>query len=285
MPTAAVGGTSLYYDELGQGPVCLVMHGGLGFDHTCFRPALDRLGDRLRLVYYDHRGNGRSGRPPLETLTMERLADDADALAAHVGADRVVVLGHSYGTFVAQELALRHPGRVAGLILVGATPGQLGASESPDDEQGSPPPPELQALLRASPATDEEFAAVVRALAPFYVRGIEPAALEPVLAKTILRAGAMRRSMEVLATWSAVDRLGTVACPVLLLVGRHDVFCSPPQSERIARRVPEAELVVFEESGHFPWLEEPDRFLAVVRGWLDRAAVGAGGERADRGRA
>lgn len=283
MPTAAVGGTTLYYEELGHGPPCLVMHGGLGVDHTCFRPALDRLGARLRLVYYDHRGNGRSGRPPPETLTMEQLADDADALATYVGAHRVMVLAHSYGTFVAQELALRHPDRVAGLVLIGATPGQLGASESPDDEHGPPPPPELQALLRASPATDEEYAVIVRAIAPFYVHRIEPAALEPVLSKTILSAGAMRRSMEVLAGWSAVDRLGAVASPVVLLVGRHDVFCSPPQSERIARRVPEAELVVFEESGHFPWLEEPD-FFAVVSTWLDRAAAGVGGERRDRGR-
>ena len=61
------------------------MHGGLGVDHSQFREELDPLGDLLRLVYYDHRGNGRSGRPPIETLTLAQLAADADALRAHLG--------------------------------------------------------------------------------------------------------------------------------------------------------------------------------------------------------
>src|SRR6266540_5558788 len=149
MSTARLNGTSLYYETVGTGPTCLVMHGGLGLDHTLRHPMLDRLGERLRLAYYDHRGNGRSGRPPLETLTMAQPADDADALAGRLGAGPVLVLGWSYGGIVAQELAVRHPERVAGLVLVGTTPGQLGATERLDDEQGPPPPPELAGLMRS----------------------------------------------------------------------------------------------------------------------------------------
>ena len=81
----------------------------MGLDHTYLRPALDPLADRLQLVYYDHRGNGRSGRPRMDTLTMEQLADDANALARRLGFDRLLVFGASYGGFVAQELAVRHP--------------------------------------------------------------------------------------------------------------------------------------------------------------------------------
>src|SRR6266511_3248237 len=148
MPTVAVNGTTLWYEVLGEGPTCLVMHGGLGIDHQLSRPVTERLAGRLRLVFYDHRGNGRSGRPPLETLTIEQLADDADALARRLGAGPVLVFGWSYGGFVAQELAVRHPGRVAGLVLTGTTPGQLGTTEDPDDDQGPPPPPELAGLMR-----------------------------------------------------------------------------------------------------------------------------------------
>jgi len=72
MPSAHANGAELFYLEVGKGVPCLVMHGGLGVDHTQFRDGLDPLGDVLRLVYYDHRSNGRSGRPPIETLTLER---------------------------------------------------------------------------------------------------------------------------------------------------------------------------------------------------------------------
>ncbi|MGH2583548.1 MAG: alpha/beta fold hydrolase [Dehalococcoidia bacterium] len=70
-------------------------------------PSLDPLDDTFRLVYYDHRGNGRSGRPPIHTLFFEQFADDADALRAHLGLGRIAVLGHSYGSFIALEYALR----------------------------------------------------------------------------------------------------------------------------------------------------------------------------------
>lgn len=71
MSHAATNTTILYYTEVGTGLPCLVMHGGLGFDHTYLHPWLDGLGSQLRLIYYDHRGMGRSGRPPLESLTFE----------------------------------------------------------------------------------------------------------------------------------------------------------------------------------------------------------------------
>ncbi|HEX6676744.1 MAG TPA: alpha/beta fold hydrolase [Actinomycetes bacterium] len=273
MPTVEVNGTTLWYEAFGDGPTCLVMHGGLGLDHALCRPVVERLAGRLRLVWYDHRGNGRSGRPPLETLTMEQLADDADALARRLGAGPVLVLGWSYGGFVAQELAVRHPARVAGLVLVGTTPGQLGATERPGGEQGPPPPAELAGLTGRPPAVgDEEFAAVMRGFVAYMVHRADPAELTAALDRTVLDAAAWRRSMEVLAGWSVVDRLGQVRVPTLVLAGRHDFLAAPPQAERIASRIPGAERVVFDHSGHALTYDEPDRFLAVVGDWLARHA-------------
>ncbi len=103
MATASINGTELYYTTVGEGLPCLVMHGGLGFDHTVLHPWLDPLGDTLHLIYYDHRGNGRSGRPSRETHTHAQFAADAEALAAYLGFERVAVIGHSYGGFIALE--------------------------------------------------------------------------------------------------------------------------------------------------------------------------------------
>jgi proline iminopeptidase len=270
VPTNEVDGTSLYHEELGRGPVMLVLHGGPGFDHSYFRPDFDRLSTRTRLVYLDHRCHGRSGRPPVETFTIEQAADDAAGLLDLLGADRAIVLGHSYGGFIAQEFALRHPDRLAGLVLVDTTPGQLGSTEDPGFDQGPPPPREFVELITDQPRSDAEYAAAMPRLIPFYLHRVSWAEVEPRMSGVVFSAEALVRGMGVLRSWSSVDRLGEIAAPTLVLVGRHDIPTSRQQSERIARRLPGAELVVFDDSGHFPWWEEPDRFFAVLEGWLDR---------------
>lgn len=275
MPSAELNGTTLHFETAGAGAPCLVLHGGLGVDHNYLRPGLDRLGDRLGLVYLDHRGHGHSvpateARRPPEAPTVTQLADDADALAAHLGHERVLVLGHSWGGSVAQELALRHPDRVIGLVLVASTAGGLGVGESLLDDMGPPLPVEVDILTRVPPATDHELEATVRALGPYYLRGGDPAAAADVFARCRFDAGAMVRSMHVLAAWSAVDRLNAITAPTLLLGGRHDVFCPPEQLARMASRMPRAEIAVLDESAHLPWLDEPDRFFPIVEEWLDR---------------
>jgi proline iminopeptidase len=89
-----------------------------------------------------------------------------------------------------------------------------------------------------------------------------------VLADTVFSVDALVRGMMILGGWSAVDRLDQIHAPCLVLVGRHDIPTSWQQSERIARRIPGSEVVVLEDSGHFPWLEEPERFFAALQEWL-----------------
>jgi proline iminopeptidase len=269
MSIAEVNGTTLFHEIVGTGPTCLVLHGGLGVDHTFYR-SLDRLAHRLRLVYLDHRGNGRSGRPPPATITIEQLADDAAALGRIVADGPIVVLGHSYGGFVAQELVLRHQDQVAGLILLDTTPGQLGLHEDPSADQGPPPPPDLAALLATAPANDEELEATMRQLLAHYLHRADPAVLEPLLDGTIFAADACVRGFEVLASWSSVDRLPSIRCPTLVVVGRHDPVTSPPQSVRMASLIAGADLAVLEHSGHMPWIDEPEQTFAVIEGWLDQ---------------
>jgi proline iminopeptidase len=264
---ANVNGVQLFYEEVGAGPSTLVMHGGLGIDHTSYR-SLDPLATCLHLVYYDHRGNGRSSRPDEAELTMAHWADDGAALARHVaGSDPVVVIGHSFGGFIAQEMAIRHGDAVRALILVTTTPGQLGVGESPAPE-GPPIPDEFVELVRMMPATDEQLAAAMARLAPVYLYETPVESLTSLMAETVYSAVAMRRGFEELVSWSAVDRLHGVEIPTLLIAGRHDALTSWPQADRIAAHVPHAEVVVFEGSAHFPWIEEPDEFFDTINSWL-----------------
>ncbi|MDD9995271.1 MAG: alpha/beta fold hydrolase, partial [Dehalococcoidia bacterium] len=120
---ANVNGTTLHYELLGDGPPLMLMHGGLGFDHTYFRPWVDPLAEDFTLILYDHRGNGRSERPPdLDDVFHSTWADDAEALRQHLGFDRMTLLGHSYGGTIAQHYAIRHQQHLAGLILATTYP-------------------------------------------------------------------------------------------------------------------------------------------------------------------
>jgi proline iminopeptidase len=267
--TVEINGTELFHTRIGRGTPALVLHGGLGVDQNLYR-SLDPLGDRLELVYYDHRGNGRSGRPDPSTLTMEQWADDAAALAARLfPGRRFIGIGHSFGGFIAQELAIRHSQALAGLILVSTTPGQLGAGEDPAPE-GPPPPPEFIEVVSTPPETDEEYATGMRRLLPVYFHGPPPDEAWRLIDATVFDAATMRRGFEVLASWSAVDRLGGVDVPTLVVAGRNDAITAAAQGQRIAARLPDAEVVVLEDSAHFPWMEEPAAFFEAVREWLDR---------------
>jgi proline iminopeptidase len=151
------------------------------------------------------------------------------------------------------------------LILVATTPGQLGDGEVPPADEVPQPPEEMLALMGSPLADDAEMEQMLWKLLPYYFHRPDMAVLAPLFEGTTYRLAAMIRGFEVLAGWSSVDRLATVTVPTLVVAGRHDLFTSWPQSFRIANRLPDADVVVLEESGHFPWIEQPDEFFQAVR--------------------
>jgi len=123
------------------------------------------------------------------------------------------------------------------------------------------------------PTSDEELADGMRSVFRYYLHRRDPAEVAPLLSGTIYSASARTQGFAAVARWSSVDRLGAITTPTLVLVGRHDVVTSWPQSVRIASRIPTPSWWS-SRSGHTPWLDEPDRFFEIVGGWLDRIEHG-----------
>src|SRR6478672_1268344 len=118
-----VGRASLYAREIGRGQPLIVLHGGPDFDHSYLLPDLDRLADAFRLIYYDQRGRGRSAdHVQPEDVTLASDIDDLDKVRQHFQLESAALLGHSWGTVLALEYALRHPTRVSHLILMNPAP-------------------------------------------------------------------------------------------------------------------------------------------------------------------
>jgi proline iminopeptidase len=283
---AEVADTRLYIEERGAPsafPV-LVFHGGPGLDHTTFGDYLDPLteGGGYRLVLVDERACGRSDRTaPRETWTLERMAQDVSDLAASLGVSGgYATLGHSYGAFLVLQHAADHPGEPRGTI-VSAGIADARWLAGVDQQLASFEPVTLREQVTSSWArettvqTQDEASALMDDQLPFHFREPEGAALKEYLRRT---AGLARYAPDVIRHFATQDyggihledRLGGVTHPVLVMAGRHDRTCAVAASEDMAPRLPDAELVVFEQSAHMMFAEEQDLFVATVRRFLDR---------------
>lgn len=273
---AQINHHDVFYTTHGQGRPVLFMHGGSGLDHTYFRPWLDPLSDQAQLIYYDQFGQGRSTRPPrFEDITMETWVDEADALRAHLGHEKIILFGHSYGGFIAQNYALRHGEHLDGLILCNTAP----ALDYPDvimaNAQSRGTPEQVQALvaaLSAPLADDASWRETWVTILPLYFHHYDPNVAAALDAATQYSAGAFNQGMGKIApTFNVVSRLHEMSVPTLIIAGKHDWITPPTQgAERIHAGIADSQLVTFQKSGHFPFIEEPDPFVTTVRAWIRR---------------
>lgn len=273
-----VNGTRLFYTTHGRGRPLLVLHGGFGLGHAYLRPWLDRLGDRLQLIYYDHRGSGRSA--PLGELGaggIETWAADADALRAHLGHERLLVFGHSFGGFLAQEYAVRYGSRVDGLILCATAPAIHYHAVMAAATQTYLRRQELRPLVRffarrgaahGRPriAGEELHARLARLSEAFQLH--DPAALAAP-DEAAAPAGSPRDSSVALPIPDLPPTLAHVAAPTLVIAGRRDRVVPPERGALpLHAALPRARLALLAGSGHFPFIEEPEAFTRAVVDWL-----------------
>jgi proline iminopeptidase len=278
-----VGDIRLHVTERGTGELALlVLHGGPGLDHTMFGSYLDALGDRCRLLLVDERATGRSDSAPPETWGLAHHAADVEAMAGALGLERYAVLGHSYGAFIALQHAVDFPGRPAATIVSSGVPDARFLAHV-DDELAAFEPVELREQVQASWAseaharTQEDVAALLADQLPFHfadprdprIEDMRAAMADAVYGPDVLRAAAT----EDYGAIAVEESLSQVSHPVLVLAGRHDRTCSVPAAEAIAAGLPDAELVVFEHSGHMTFIEENDAYVAAVRDFLGRRVL------------
>lgn len=239
-------------------------------DHTYMR-GLDVLGDILRLTYLDQRGEGLSTREGLDGMTMERYADDLDALRRSLALERPVLIGHSHGASVALEFAVKYPD-VAVLLCLIAGVGTY------DYEMVRPPSAEARldeaarAVLARPPENDDDLVARMRLRMPAAVA--DEASIPAVLGairETTCSIDVWRMQERGFAeTWSILSSLGTVRVPALVISGAEDWITPPAVVEQLASALPDSELVMIPNCGHFPWVEQPTVFFGAVRAFLGR---------------
>ncbi|MEU4546638.1 alpha/beta fold hydrolase [Nonomuraea dietziae] len=270
-------GTELACHMFGEGPPAVCLPGG-PMQASAYLGDLGGLSAHRKLLMLDLRGTGRSAVPEeAASYRCDRLVDDVEALREYLGLDRMDLLAHSGGTNLATLYAARHPERVNKLVLISPSVMAVGITITEDVRrktarlrEGEPWFPATFAALEAvmaGQATGDTW----QAIAPFwYGRWDETAQAHKA-------AEAEQRNSEAAAIFGsegAFDPDATRAAltrftsPVLLFTGEVDLNSPPPVMSELARLFPNAELVVQARAGHFPWLDDADRFVATTTTFL-----------------
>ncbi len=279
----AVNGVELFFDvygsslaargnELVDKPVIVALHGGPGIDHSQFVPWLTPIADQAQLILVDHRGNGRSSRPPVETRTLANMADDLEALRKALGLGRIVVFGMSFGGMLALSYAATYPDSIAGLIPCATTASNHALERALAGMHDLSSPDQREALARLRHGTvqsAEDLDRVFGALARFYEHDPQrtpPGGFKPIADIDMLNWFFARERQ----TYDVRPRLSGIVAPTLVLTGRHDKIAPPFASDEILKGIPHAKQEMFEESGHRLMREENAKFLRTVRDFIGR---------------
>ena len=264
----SVNGTTLFCETLGEGAPCLCLHGGPGTDSAGLRRSLAPLAAALglQLIFYDHRGHGRSEWVPVEQCTQDQLVADIEGVRRALGLGPVHVLGISWGGFLALMYAARHPRALRTLAVVGAAASGDFMRRAKDNARRQATAEQwtaYQSLWDGSLRDDESFRRAFDVIRPLYFFDKQLAAAS-IAARSDTRYRLAVRRFIIEHEYPRYDcraELPSIACPTLVAVGRHDWICPVDQAEEIHRLVPPSTLTVFEQSGHSPQVEERDAFV------------------------
>lgn len=280
---AKVRDTELYFDVEGAGlvpdgkrmrekPVAFLVHGGPGADHTSFKPTLSPLSKKMQLVYFDHRGQGRSARGAKETYTLDNNVEDMEALRQHLGIDQIVVIGASYGGMVALTYASRYPQNVSHLIAIVTVPDyrflarakELLAERGTDEQKAI-----AQRLWDGNFETEAQLHEYFNVMRSLYSIAYDPDAPPKAWDRAILSPDAINVAFGgFLRTYDIRSELPKITAPTLVIGARHDWICAPEFSEAIANAIPNADLRIFEHSGHSIRADEPEALLDAIAGFI-----------------
>ena len=279
-----VNGARLFFDVDGEGltpdgprmrqkPTLILLHGGPGGDHSTFKPGFTDLRDIAQLVYLDHRGNGRSEYTDPATWNLPQWGDDVKAFCDALGITRPIVLGFSFGGFVAQSYATRHRDHPAGLILLSTSP-KIEREEIYDTF-------ERLGGLEARAVAEARWKTPSRASMDAY-RDVCFPLYNPTKSKHPDAASRTLRNDDVALHFAGPDRessrldfradLARVQCPTLVLAGDADPITPIARSDVIAACLPQhlVQFERFENAGHGVHIDHPARAFGLIRSFISR---------------
>ena len=274
-----LNGLQIHYTVSGAGPVMIAHSGGPGMDARCWDD-FAKIDDFVTIVMIHPRGSGLSGPAAGDAYLLPDYAIDGEALRVHLGLEKPIVMGWSHGGMVAMQFAFTYPDSLSKLILVdtSAYVGEfLSDIEGAVQEFKNEPWFEKSfAALKAEWAgeykTDEDMARLWVDEMKFYFKqfdGRAEAYHERTKDLPVRIAPLKTFNDQEAATMDLRPQLKDITVPTLVIVGRHDFITNVAMAEEIVKYIPNARLEIFEDSGHFALVEEPEKFYRVIKEFVE----------------
>lgn len=271
---ANINGLKLWYKVSGMGPVCILPTPGWGPSSELYYLKLKPLESLFTMVYLDTRGTGRSERPAPNAYSMHNFVADIEELRKHLGVETVWLMGHSDGGPMILNYASEHSDRVVGIILVDAPVGNTskdsGRTKRMQLRKGEPWFDNAFRAFHKMPATQKEFDTYIHDILPFFFSSIANLEKnEDVFEKTSLSFDATRgRGQSDQSSADLATFLPALTIPTLIIVGEDDFICPPSAAEYLHSQITRSKLLVIQNAGHFPWLEQPQQFFDGIETFL-----------------
>lgn len=270
-----LNGVNIHYTVRGTGPVMIAHSGGPGFDARAWDDFAG-IDDFVTIVAIHPRGSGLSGPAAGDAYLLPDYAADLEALRQHLGIDKPIVMGWSHGGMVVQQFAFTYPDSLSKLILFDTSAyfGEfLGDIEAAVQAFKNEPWFEKSlAALKAEWAgeykTDDDMARLWADEMKFYFKHFDARAEafhERIKDYPISIAPLKVFNDNEAASMDLRPSIEKITVPTLAIVGRHDFITNVAMAEEMVKYIPNAKLEVFEDSGHFALVEEPEKFYRVVK--------------------
>lgn len=269
-----IGGCKLYCEQEGRGTPVVLLHGGPGATHHDFHPYFSRAASFAHVIYYDQRGCGLSEYKPAKGYCIDQAVDDLDRLRQTLGLEQWVVLGHSYGGLLAQCYVMKYPENVKGLVLVCASTGLHGSSmPSRQGQFISQQESGKMREIRKTPGLSMAQLVYNNFLNGDWKRQCYYKPTREQIAQTALFEWVHDNGFNEIMSRSAnaVDLAGAFEqCPIptLIIEGMWDMTWNTDKPQRLGENHPNARLIVFSDSGHSPFEDEPIRFFGLLKEFM-----------------
>lgn len=271
-----LNGVRIHYTVQGQGPVLIAHSGGPGGDARMWTDFAG-IDDFVTVVMIHPRGSGLSSNAPdPQAYRLSDFAADLEALRQHLEVERPIMMGWSHGGMVVQQHAISYPDSLSKLILYDTSAyfGEFledieSAVQAFKDEPWFERSFEaLQKEWAGEYETPEEMGALWAEEMKFYFRRFDDKAraYHEATKDYLFRIDSLKAFNELEAEGMDLrSELKRVKVPALVIVGRHDFITTAAMAEEMVKHLPDVRLEVFQESGHFVHVEEPEKFHRVVR--------------------
>ncbi len=267
---------SLYYSIHGKGIPVITIHGGPGMSSAYFKPYLNKLSENNKLVYYDQSGCGLSIKPYNYKATFKGYINDIENLREKINAEKIVLLAHSFGVVIALKYYLRYPSRIKKLILVSGF-----GRKHPEQYKYFMVPENIMSKIRGiinSRKPDKykrEQINIYRTIVYFHKKSFRNYKFVSRFLSTTTFNKKVFSNLVYSNEYRKFDARFKIkslnnSVPVLIIVGKHDIVTPPFLSEEIAACFKNPKYSLFENSGHFPFVEENHKFLSVVNNFLKK---------------